>query len=201
MKHTNLIRLGGLASMVGGLAATTLGLLYVLQSRGVSFESTEKALQKGNYEVPASTVLLVGVLAATASLHIIQRGRYGRLGMLAFIAAFVGLVLIPGGYAMPSAAVAIPLIIAGILAASVGIVGLGIATSAAGVLPWWCGAALIAGSPPGVVTLFIFSTPLVMARTLPGEIGWILAGIPWVVVGYAVLRAEARQSARPARVL
>lgn len=186
--------------MVGGLAATTLGVLHVLQARGVSFDSTEKALQKGHYENPVATMLLVGVLAAIAALHLVHRGQYGELGVFTPVAAFAGVALaVVGGLAGELApnitSVAIVLLVGGALAASVGILGLGVVTISAGVLPRWCGIALIAGSPPGVGTLFMFSTLLVMARILPGEIGWTLAGIPWVLVGYAIFRAGSATSA------
>jgi hypothetical protein len=200
MKRTGLIRLGGLAAMVGGITATTLGLLYVLQARGVTLGSIDRGLQKGNYETPVLTILLLGVLAAIAALHILQRGRYGREGALAYVVAFVGLVLIPVGWLMPLIAVAAPLVIVGVVAASVGIVGLGIVTIKAGVLPRWCGAAVVAGSPPFVVIEFAFASLLVAASIVPGEVAWALAGVPWVLVGYALLRARARLPERPARV-
>jgi hypothetical protein len=207
-----LIRLGGVAAMVGGAASATLGVLTVLVL-GVKYEipgSIERAIQKGGYEPPVLNMLLFGALAAIAALHIVQRRHYGRWGAFASFAAFIGLVLLPVGWLVAVAwlvagpsftpALITAVLVVGVLAASVGIVGLGIVTMSAGVLPRWCGIALIAGSPPGVGILFLFSTPLVMTGILPGEIGWALAGIPWVVAGYAIIRAEARPSARPARV-
>jgi hypothetical protein len=96
MKRTSLTRLAGLAAMVGGVASATLGLLYVLQARGVTLDTTEKALQKGQYENPVSTMLLVGVLAAIAALHTIQRRHYGSPGALASVVAFVGVAMTVG---------------------------------------------------------------------------------------------------------
>lgn len=205
MKRTGLIRLGGLVAMVGGLASTTLGILYILQARGATLDSTEKALQKGHYENPVAMMLLVGVLVALVALHLIQRGHYGRWGALTSVAALAGVAMVAvGGLAgelFPATApVDIPLLIGGVLAASVGIVGLGIVTINAKVLPRWCGIALIAGSPPGVSTLFMFSTLFVMTGIVPGEIGWALAGIPWMLVGYAIFRAGSAQQQRPSRI-
>jgi hypothetical protein len=200
MTSSILIRLGGILTMVGSTAATTLGLLYVLQAWGITLDFTAKALLKGYYEGPVSTMLLVGALVTIPTLHFTQRPYYGGWGTLFSAAAFAGLVLIPVGWFMPSVAVGAPLAIAGIVAVSVGIVGLGIVTITAQVLPKWCGVALIAGSPPSVGILFLFSTPLVMTGILPGEIGWALAGIPWVVVGYAIFRAAGRRTERPSRV-
>src|SRR5215207_11098351 len=198
MKRTGLIRLGGVVAMVGGLAATTLGLLYVLQARGITLDFTAKALQKGHYENPTLNILVVGVLAAISSLHVIQRERYGSSGRLTAVAAFAGVAMVVvgnlAGELIPAMTpVAIMLLIGGVLAASLGIVGLGVATISAGVLPGWCGAALIAGSPPGVGIVFMLSSLFVMARILPGEIVWALAGIPWALVGFAIFRAGVHQ--------
>jgi hypothetical protein len=200
-----LIRLSGLVAMVGGVASATLGLLYVLQARGATLGSMERALQKGHYENPALMVLLVGVLAAIVALHAIQRRHYGSLGALASLAAFAGIAItvvsnLTGELAPASTAVVIPLLIVGVLAASVGIVGLGIATITAQVLPRWAGMALIAGSPPAVGLEFMFLAVLGAAAILSGEIVWVLAGVPWVLVGYAIFRAESRLSERPSRV-
>ncbi len=205
MKSSSLIQLCGLVAMVSGVAATTLGLLYVLEARGLGLGFTEKALQKGHYENPVATMLLVGVLVAIAALHRIQKEHYGGWGALTSVVAFAGVAMVVvGGFSgelVPSfPQVAIVLLIGGVLAASLGIVGLGIATTNARVLPRWCGIALIAGSPPGVGTLFMFFTLPVMARILPGEIGWALAGIPWMLVGYAILRASSGRQQRTSRV-
>jgi hypothetical protein len=97
----------------------------------------------------------------------------------------------------------IGLLTVGVVVESTGIVLLGIVTIVARVLPRWCGIALIAGSPPGVAILFMFLAPLAMVGNLPsgsGQIGWVLAGIPWIVVGYAAFRAATRQAQQPSRV-
>jgi hypothetical protein len=144
-------------------------------------------------------------LTAIAALHFVQRRYYGRWGALTSVAAFTGIAMVVAGNLMGELApttvtVAIVLLVLGVLAATVGIVGLGIVTISAGVLPRWCGIAIIAGSPPGVGILFLFFTPLGMAGILPGEIGWALAGIPWIVVGYAAFQAARRGTVRPTRV-
>jgi hypothetical protein len=187
--------------MVGGVASATLGLLYVLQARGVTLDSTEKALQKGNYENPVLTVLLVGVLIAIAALHVIQRRDYGMQGALSSLAAFVGVAMTVGGNLLGEliptpvmTSVAIILLGVGALAASFGVVGLGIVTITAQVLPRWSGVALIAGSPPAVGLEFMF-----LSLAWPGAF-WTLVGVPWLVVGYAIFRAAARRSVQPSRV-
>lgn len=205
MKLTGLIRLGGLVAMVGGVASATLGLLYALQARGVTLGSIDRAVQKGNYENPVLTMLLVGVLTAIAALHTIQRRHYGRQGALASLAAFVGIAMTVGGNLMGElvpamAQVAIILLIVGVGAASVGVVGLGIVTLGAQVLPRWCGVAVIAGSPPSVGLEFVLLGSLGAAAILPGTIAWTLVRLPWVLVGFAVYRAGAHQAQQPSRV-
>src|SRR3712207_3150486 len=128
MKHTFLIRLGGMAAAVGGLAATTLGLLYVLQARGMALGFTDKVLMKGGYEGPVGTMLLVGALAAIVTLHFMQRRRYGRLGALASASAVGGTAMVVIGFLVSGSAsdtaffLGIGLLTLGVVAASAGIV-------------------------------------------------------------------------------
>jgi len=198
MSSSILIRLGGLVAIMGGLAATILGLLYVLQAWGMTLDFTAMALLKGHYENPVANMLLVGVLAAITALHIIQKRYYGRWGTLAFLGAFVGVAMILVDQLLVAFSL---LFVIGLLVATVGIITVGAVTLlSAGVLPRWCGIAIIAGSPLGVGILFAFFTPLVMTSILPGEIFWALAGIPWIVVGYAAFRAASRGTVTPARV-
>jgi hypothetical protein len=186
MMRTGLILLGGLAAMVGGIAWTTLFLLGYLLIRYLSLGSIEKAVQKGSLQAPVLTVLLVGAMAAIVALHALHRERYGLLGALASLAAFVGLGMIPviwlylaGPHIPMLLTLAVGMVC--LLAATGGIVVLGIVTIQAEVLPWWCGAALIVGSPPFAVL-------------------WPLVGVPWIVVGFAIFRAGVRQPAQPSRV-
>ena len=145
MKSSIPIRLGGLVAIVGGTASAALGLLYVLEARGVTIGFTEKALQKGHYENPTLTIFLIGVLVAIVALHVMQRGNYGSRGALASFITIAGVVMIVGGTAIAYTTILASVV--GILAVSVGVVVLGIVTMMSAVLPRWCGAAVIAGSP------------------------------------------------------
>ena len=206
MGSSIIVRLGGLVAIGGGLVSTTLGLLYVFQAWGITLDFTAKGLLKGDYEGPVGNMLLVGVMAAVAALHFIQRRRYGRLGLLASASAIGGIAMVVIGFLVSGLTsdtaffLGIGLLTVGVVVASTGIVLLGVVTITARVLPRWCGVALIAGSPPGVGILFLAVSPLGMARILPGEIGWALAGIPWIVVGYATFREATRQAQQPSRV-
>ena len=80
----------------------------------------------------------------------------------------------------------------GMLVATIGIIALGIFTLDAGVLPRWCGAALIAGNPLLEVLLFFVGLDFLFGS-------WPVV-VPWVVVGFAVFRTGTRQSQQPSRV-
>jgi hypothetical protein len=151
-------------------------------------------------DIASFVLLLLGAMAAIAALHALQRGLYGPgawerygLGVLTSLASLVGVALIlvgdlgdVGGLRYQALAglrpVAMNLFLIGLLVATIGILALGIATIAARKLPWWCGAALLAGSPP----IAFFLGPLL--------------GVPWALVGYAIFRAAGRRTQKPSRV-
>jgi hypothetical protein len=174
MKRTSLIRLGGLAAMVGGIAYTALSLL-------VPF------LEPMFFVLPA-----LAALVAVAALHALQRERYGLLGTLGSLSVVIGVVLILGSNLGITEGLPWPLseviFVVGVVVAPLGMVALGIATTAARVLPWWCGAALIVGG-------FGFG-----GSVLVGSYTNQLGGVAWTVVGYAIFRAATRQAQQPSRV-
>ena len=199
-----LIRLGGLAAMGGGGAFATLGVLEVLVAIYEIPGPIDRAIQKGSYQFPVLNMLLFGALAAIVALHALQRQRYGSQVTLAALAAFIGLVMLPVAWLVAGPSYPLTLtaavLIGGVLAATVGLVGLGMVTMSAGVLPRWCGAALLAGSPPVVGLEVVVLGFLGLPATVPGGIAWALVGVPWVVVGYAIFRTAARRTEHPARV-
>jgi len=176
MNRTSLIRLGGLAPIVvgGGIFAVQRSLL--LTPRGTN--------------IVVLVLFLLSVMAVIVALHLLQRERYGYAGALASAlasaAAFVGVVLIFWGFTgLPSFGGDVLLEVVGMLVGTIGIVALGIFTLAAGVLPWWCGVALIVGNPLLGVILFFGRWPV---------------EVLWVVVGFAVFRAATRLPEQPSRV-
>jgi hypothetical protein len=189
MVSSNLIRLGGLLAMLGGVlhAALRLGLPEPLVRW---FLNTPEPVPVDYYvdliDYAFTTFLLpLGALSSIAALHALQGQRYGRPGALASLISFAGLAILVGGLLLGGVSAlrsewlfiadqVLSVVIIGFLAATAGLVALGIVTMAARVLPWWCGMAIIAGSPP---------------------FAWLsgpLAGVAWALVGYAIFRAGAQ---------
>lgn len=189
MSSSNLIRLGGLVAMVCGMALAVLWILAV-----VAGELEEGAA----WEAPATHLLMVGAMAAIAALHALQSQHYGLPGTVASLASLVGLAMYLVGdgvaYALGEDFGVFPatifLVVVGLLAATVGLLVLGVVTLEAGVLPGWCGAALIAGNPMVGFYLYFFFYGFLMS----------LFGVAWAVVGYAIFRAAGRRPERPPRV-
>jgi hypothetical protein len=185
-----LIRLGGLVAMVSGVAFVIL--------RFMTWLCTPNCPRSSGYVVLAFFVLLAfGAMTAIATLRAIQRQHYGLLGTLAFLVAMVGVAMIFVSefrslilalwQGSPGAGGVSWLFIIGLLVATVGLIAYGAVTITADELPWWCGVALLAGSP--LVGLFLY----------PFHEG-LLLGVPWAVVGYAIFRAGATRVEQPSRV-
>jgi len=143
-------------------------------------------------------VALVLLSAGLAGLRVRQSGSYGRLGRAGFLAAFVGTVLAGAGhlfsvpffdfvgtgglvyvlFALVSAGIFLfggMVYVVGVVSMSLGYLLLGVATARARVLPVWCGAALVFG---------------IVGLWLGNGVGWVLFGLAWLVVGYAMLRTK-----------
>jgi hypothetical protein len=198
MERASLIRLGGLAAIVGGIVYAGVGLieerlaeyLYYMANIGGGF---------------IAVLMPLGAMAAIAALHALHSERYGLLGALASLAALVGLALAIGaltvGVISPSPDLdrLLQALIIGLLVATVGILLLGLLSVDTGMLPWWGGVALVAGSPVGVFLTMIPSAASGGTLPLWGAFQ-ALGGVPWIVVGYAIFRAAGRVSEQPSRV-
>ncbi len=185
MKHIILIRLGGLVAMVSGVLYAVVSLLA---PEGIGHQG-------------AAVLFLLSVMALIVALHLLQRERYGYEGVLASVSAFFGVALFLGGFTgFPSfggdvlgIGADILLLGVGMLVATIGVIALGIFTLDAGVLPRWCGAALIAGNPLFGIVLVFFGLDFLFGS-------WPVV-VPWVLVGYAVFRAAGtHRSEQPSRV-
>jgi hypothetical protein len=201
MKRTLLIRLGGLAAIVGGAVYAVVGLI---EERPLA----EYLYYMGNIGGGFVAVLLpIGAMAAIAALHMLQRELYGWAGAVVSLSAFVGLALATGALTVgvfsnsPDLDSLFNVVVIGLLVATVGIALLGGLSIATGMLPWWGGVALIAGSPVGMLVTMIPSAAALVGAFPLGGAFQALGGVSWVLVGYAVLRAaRTRGSERPSRV-
>jgi hypothetical protein len=199
MNPTNLIRWSGLAAMVGGVAFLMLWLLpdhlmKLLRLLGLLPEN-KTATDNIIY-----VLLMLGAMAAIAGLHLLQERSYGWAGASASLAAFVGLALLamtmvvgygttgPGGESFMALLSFLSGV--GLLAATVGILTLAGVTVVRGPLPWWCGVALLAGSPLSAFLGLVFLGVL-------GGVAMAPVGLGWVVVGYSVFRAATNRTREP----
>jgi hypothetical protein len=186
ISSTILIRLGGLAPIAGGVVFAVYGSLVGL---------SEETLYGGTLRV-LFILFLLSMLVVIVALHLLQRQRprYGLAGTIVSATAFVGVALIAGGYIIGLDGLGVTLFLLGVSVATLGIIGLAPVTLSMGVLPWWGGAALIAGNPFLAVLII-----LIFIGSYPHVGGWLVA-VPWIVVGFAVVLAAGRRTQRPPRV-
>jgi hypothetical protein len=205
MSYSNLIRFGGLAAMVGGVLYAGVGLLVG--------RLAEELVYIGNIGYGFIVVSLpLGAMAAIVALYALHRERYGRAGLVLCFTAFLGLALATVALTLGVIATypisAFPdsawifswLLLLGLLVATVGLVLLGALSVAWQIMPPWCGVALMAGSPLGVLFTMIPSEALA-GGSLIGRAFQALGGLLWVVVGYYIFRsAGGGRNERAARV-
>jgi hypothetical protein len=187
ISSSNLIRLGGLAPIAGGVVFAVYSSLVGL-SEDTLFGGTLRVL---------FILFLLSMLVVIAALHLLlqrQGPRYGLAGTIVSATAFVGVALIAGGYIIGIDGLGATLFLLGVSAATLGIIGLAPVTLSLGVLPWWGGAALIAGNPL-LAALII----LIFIGSYPHFGGWLVA-VPWIVVGFAVFQAAGRPTEQLPRV-
>jgi len=184
-----LIRWGGWAGVVAAVMFVLAGILVLVapSQRGVFTSFSDYLIEV--ILVLAFTLTLVAI----AGLHALPKRRYGRLGAAGSLITFVGYALIVvvtaastlvGGEAL----FAVRLMAA--LAVVIGSILLGAMAIRARVLPWWCGVVLIVGFPLGDVV-----------NTVIGEGSEaIVLGLPWGLVGYALLSSSRAPDQQPVRV-
>jgi hypothetical protein len=192
-----LIRLGGLAAVVGGALYFSGLILYLPAKHPIDLHGIGNIF--GGLWLVLFIVLLVGAMAATlaiAALYARRRDFYGAFGMVVALVAFVGVALIFAGEIRLSGRVEIygEAELCGLLLGSLGVLALGlVVTIAVRELPWWSGVALVVWGP-AVFWLLLDG----------GRFGWTsqatLLGMPWIMVGFAVFRAAGRRTEPPSKV-
>jgi FtsH-binding integral membrane protein len=169
---SDLIKWGGLAAMVAGVAFF-LDILFV-------FTIPEADWTNVVYII-AALFMLVGLVG----LHTLQKNNYGRTargGFWTVVVATLGQVL---GIILGSEALEWLVLPVGFVAVPVGLIIYGVATLQAKVLPRWCGLGLII-IPPITVVL--------------GDYGGILFGLLWLALGYVLWTWRGTAAEQPSRV-
>jgi hypothetical protein len=194
MVSSDLVRWGGLAAIVAGVAWAVSGIVHfaiVYPEAGTGpTGSISDYLIEG-----AHAVAEVGMLGALLGLRARQAPAHGWLGTAGFALAFVGSALLCAITVIAmitkgalGEAVLGTIFISGVVGWLVGFPVLGVATLRARVLPRWCGVLLIAYFP-----LFAF---------LLSSYGWggIALGLLWLALGYTLLSASGAAAQEPSRV-
>ena len=183
MKTTNLILWGALAALASGLLWIAGGLLTLAYPHSPPDVLGTRLDYLGTSVLSAA---YLGVLGGLVGLHARQIGCYGRPGTVGFLVAFVGAALLCVGQATSAIFAGNGALgwlfdrpgygfMVGISLFLVGLLVLGIATLRAGVLPRWCGFALI-----GVVVVSIFGA-IVNAGG-----AFVVVGLIWAALGYVL---------------
>lgn len=186
MTRTGLIRLGGLAAMTGGVIFVAAPLFSRYFPQAMPGFSMEALL------VVALLLMPLGMVG----FHALQSPSYGRLGRTGFWMALAGPVTValgaasylwgsPFGTALVWLATPV-----GPLLLVAGFVLYGVATLQARVLPRWCGAAFIVALPVALV----LSIPLSFASL------FIVFGLLWLALGYALWSQRGVSAQQPSRV-
>ena len=218
MKHTLLIRLGGLAAMMSGCGYAVQGLLVppllkllvpkgavqmtpALKEEGIP---PEKVIPGGRIMEDINAVFLVllvlSVMALIASVHALQVENYGPgaverigLGALTVLPSMLGVALILVGYLGDIGGLRYQ-VLADLRPIALNLELLGWVVATAGLLVLAIVTLVVRELPWWGGLAMIAGNPLIVLFLGP------LVGVPWALVGYAVFRAAAHPSEQPRRV-
>ena len=188
MKTTNFIGWGALAALASGVLWVAGGLLTLAYPHSPPDVLGTRMDYLGTSVLSAA---YLGVLGGLVGVHARQVGSYGRPGTAGFLKAFVGAALLFVGQATSAIFAGESTLewlfddpgygfLVGINLFLVGLLVLGVATLSAGVLPRWCGFALIS-----VVVASI------LGAILSAGAAFVAVGLIWVALGYALWSEKA----------
>jgi hypothetical protein len=152
MASSDLLRWGGLAAILSGVAFIAMFLLAMVIPEPLPDSFSDKVLSV------VFIVALLLVLVGLAAFHALQKENYRRIGRAGFYTVIVGtsaqilaqLVLLLGSTALEF------LDFLGLLAVMVGFVLYGVATLQARVLERWCGVGFIVGLPVWIAVSMVW---------------------------------------------
>lgn len=188
MKSTDLVRWGGLAAMLAGVAWAASGIVhFVLVYPG---EGAGPLGSPAMYLIEsAHAVAEAGMLGALLGLNALQGPAHGRLGKAGFVLAFLGTALLCAITVIAiithdalGEAFLTTVFVSGLLGWLVGFPLLGLATLRAGVLSRWYGVLLLAYVP---LVMFLLSS-----------YGWggIALGLLWLALGHALVSRGSKRT-------
>jgi hypothetical protein len=190
---SNLVRLSGLAAMLGGVLWAMCGVVEQSVGWGEPGSAAYERYELINRLLPFA---LLPVVVGFIGLHAAQRRRYGRLGTAGFATGLVGFMLITAGsvgefwlfsdqsYEGVGRNASWALFLLGHLVLVIGILLFGIATVRAKVFPQEA-AMLFAVMGVGVVVPFL---------------GAVLFAIPFIWLGYLLWTGKFERGQQPSRV-
>ena len=177
MSSSKLIRLGGLASVLGGLLWILIWYMRLFLDPS---DRAVRRLHEGQYEY---LIFIPSILfmAGLAAVHVLQAQRSRQLGKRGLILLLVALALMAVGVVVESGIFAI-----GILLLIIGLIPFGLATLRAQVLPRW------SRPLPLITSVVLLASGIISLLFNPHRDPFIemflatLFGIPWILLGYAV---------------
>ena len=130
-------------------------------------------------------IFLMSELGALVGLYARQAKSYGRLGLTGFLMASAAIVLQFGADFFPLPTTVVDIIDYSL---AVGLVPLGIATLRAGVLPLWCGLAMIITAIGDAVVTFLQDFIITNAGMFNASIAAFISlyALLWLALGYAL---------------
>lgn len=165
MSSSDLIRWGGIAAMLSGVAFMADGL-----------NALATVLAGGTRWPVIFIVAMLLALGGLVGFHTLQKQNYGRTGragfwtvVIASLAQILVLIVVLAGAG--SAALLLLVMPVGYVGTWVGFMLYGVATLQARVLPRWCGLAFIIAVPVAIIL---------------GGFGRLLFGLVWLALGYVL---------------
>ena len=188
MTASNFVRTGGVGAVVTGLVY----MVFILFNSQAAVLDTSLLL--GSWGAVVFVVALVGQVVGITGIHVLQNGRYGRLGTAGYVVAFAGFAielifaLVAGLLGDVGTLIVVLLFILGVIATFIGLVLMGVATLRARLLPSWFGVLLIAGLPVAAI----------LGGTLGALAWWVTYAVFWLLVGYVLLSSRSTEIQSPA---